>query len=604
VLFSLQSKCSRGSLPALTQGAAEHEQQLAESDASLQERHIAQSYPQLSQIGSAYGLLIERRVKSRMAPTNLVGHLARLLIRMLAMVQRARKLARKLEANRASYKTYLTIKYSGLFDSDYYLQTYPELRGKVRDPAKHYVRRGAKEGRNPSPHFSTLQYLDANPDVRRANINPLAHYIRHGIAEGRLTKITDSPACGASVDFPCSRDLKQTAVERLRLRSLGEGAIDPVIEKLHRLDPNNPSAGEFDAEFYAASYTDLNGLCSPEALRKHYEDFGRRQGRAGSPAKFLKDLGVSPSSVPLEFSPEAYAILNRDLQNLKERGRLELLAHFLRHGRHEQRLYSLSRLFVDPSRATTSEPASASAETGQKGGEDFRICCLAHVYYPDLWPELARHIINMREIPSALYVNLVDTTWTEELHAAVRQDFPEAHIYVSLNRGRDIGGFFALLRNIEIDEYDAYCLVHTKKSPDMDELEVGQWRDDLLGAILGSREIFKENVNLLSQNKDIGLIGAGRWRNTSLCGNADNYYRLLDVLGVEGEHRQCEYLSGTMMFLRTSVLKEIYMALCEIEFEDGDNRPLEFHRDGQIAHAVEPLIGNIVRKQGYEFAWR
>jgi hypothetical protein len=57
---------------------------------------------------------------------------------------------------------------------------------------------------------------------------------------------------------------------------LGEGAIDPVIEKLHRLDPNNPSASEFDPEFYAARYAELNGLCSAEALRKHYEGVGRR----------------------------------------------------------------------------------------------------------------------------------------------------------------------------------------------------------------------------------------------------------------------------------------------------------------------------------------
>ena len=484
-------KSSRGQLkfrPALTQDQAEPLQQLTESEASMQ-KHIAQSYPQLSQIGSAYGLLIERRVKSRMAPTNLVGHLAGLLIRMLVPVlPRARKLAKKLEANRAFSKTYLTIKYSGLFDSDYYLQTYPDLRGKVRDPAKHYVRHGAKEGRNPSPYFSTLQYLEANPDVSKANINPFAHYIRHGIAEGRLAKITNSQACGASVDLPCSRDLKQTAVERLLPRSLSGGA--------------------------------------------------------------------------------------------------------------------LSHWFVDPSTATNSARASVYAETRNKCGEDFRICCLAHVYYADLWPELARYIFNMQEVRFELYVNLVDTTWTEELHSAVRQDFPKAHIYVSPNRGRDIGGFFALLRNIEIDKYDVFCLVHTKKSPHMDKFAVQKWRDDLLGAILGSRQIVRENVNLLSQNEVIGLIGTARWRNTSLYSNADRYYRLLDELGIEGEHRRCEYLSGTMMFLRASVLKEIYMALCEIEFEDGDNRSLEFHMDGQIAHVIERLIGNIVRKQGYVFAWR
>jgi hypothetical protein len=53
------------------------------------------------------------------------------------------------------------------------------------DPAEHYLRFGAAEGRNPSPKFDTVYYLESNPDVAAAGVNPLLHYIQFGISEGR-----------------------------------------------------------------------------------------------------------------------------------------------------------------------------------------------------------------------------------------------------------------------------------------------------------------------------------------------------------------------------------------------------------------------------------
>ena len=44
---------------------------------------------------------------------------------------------------------------SGLFDAAYYLSTYPEVVALGMDPAKHYIRFGWQEGRNPHPLFDT-----------------------------------------------------------------------------------------------------------------------------------------------------------------------------------------------------------------------------------------------------------------------------------------------------------------------------------------------------------------------------------------------------------------------------------------------------------------
>ncbi|HSQ17084.1 MAG TPA: rhamnan synthesis F family protein [Anaerolineales bacterium] len=75
---------------------------------------------------------------------------------------------------------------SGLFDKQYYLDHYPDVRAAGVDPLWHFIRQGWKEGRNPSQRFNTKYYLDQNPDVRAVGMNPLTHYLRYGITEGRV----------------------------------------------------------------------------------------------------------------------------------------------------------------------------------------------------------------------------------------------------------------------------------------------------------------------------------------------------------------------------------------------------------------------------------
>ena len=74
---------------------------------------------------------------------------------------------------------------SGLFDEEWYLAQYPEVR-EMGSPVEHYLTAGWKEGKNPSPRFHTWKYLYAYPDVRQSGMNPLVHYLSHGRAEGRF----------------------------------------------------------------------------------------------------------------------------------------------------------------------------------------------------------------------------------------------------------------------------------------------------------------------------------------------------------------------------------------------------------------------------------
>lgn len=232
-----------------------------------------------------------------------------------------------------------------------------------------------------------------------------------------------------------------------------------------------------------------------------------------------------------------------------------------------------------------------------------RVCCLAHVYYDDLWPELADAIRRFGRINVDLRVNVADRPRSEEAAAKVREDFPGALVRISPNRGRDIGGFFALMRDLDFERYDVICLLHTKKSPHLPEAVGRQWRRDLLEAILADEATAAINVGRMLQDPAIGLVASAKWRRTGIGHNRRRYRDYLDRLAIGPANRRCEFVAGTMMFVRPRVLKTLYLALAGIEFEDYEGRPLEAQLDGEAMHAIERVLGNVVRELGLRFAW-
>ena len=74
---------------------------------------------------------------------------------------------------------------SPYFDAAFYRDRNPDVVTARMDPARHYLRHGWAEGRDPSAAFSVAGYLHRHPDVAAAGMDPLRHYLTHGQAEGR-----------------------------------------------------------------------------------------------------------------------------------------------------------------------------------------------------------------------------------------------------------------------------------------------------------------------------------------------------------------------------------------------------------------------------------
>lgn len=77
------------------------------------------------------------------------------------------------------------VKLNSRFDKKWYMKTYTDVNFSEYCAAEHYLTKGWKEGKDPSPRFSTSGYLRLNDDVRESGICPLIHWKLKGKKEHR-----------------------------------------------------------------------------------------------------------------------------------------------------------------------------------------------------------------------------------------------------------------------------------------------------------------------------------------------------------------------------------------------------------------------------------
>lgn len=455
---------------------------------------------------------------------------------------------------------------------------YGKAEGRVSSEQQFYQQLGLNPDKLPTD-FDWNAYLELNPDLQghlQSKWSAIQHFLVHGATEGRL--------------YSFNQLYYQPKSESEKQRD--ENLDDASTEK--------ESDGKFDWRFYLDYNEDLRTISSYEEAYYHWLNHGKSEGRIGSEEQFYEAHGIKKSDIPIDFEWQGYLDLHLDLKaNINSKWKA--ISHYITIGWKEKRIYSLDQLHKGSQVAEKS--IAQFDETPSEPSRVRRIAVLFHLYYFDLWDEIRAYLQNIEE-EFDFYVNIVESIWTPEIHDRIRQDFPQARIQISQNRGKDIGGHLASMDLIDFSQYDVFCLIHTKKSPHVSHLISDQWRKDLYDAILGSKEKVKENLAIIRQDSTVGLIGSRYWRNTDVLNNSEHYDKLLDVFDIDPEARPCEYLSGTMMIVRPQIWKIIYDKFRNHDLEAGDGKDLDFQKDGQIAHALERVIGNLVRHHGMRLFWQ
>lgn len=117
-------------------------------------------------------------------------------------------------------KDYLLINKSGLFDEEYYLLQYPDVRQADVNPLWHFVSVGWKEGRNPNANFDLANYLSSVIGSTKSIENPLLYHIKNQIRNKSNTII---------------ESLSQSSTARSDLVMVGEELDNCVVLNNERL---------------------------------------------------------------------------------------------------------------------------------------------------------------------------------------------------------------------------------------------------------------------------------------------------------------------------------------------------------------------------------
>ena len=133
------------------------------------------------------------------------------------------------------------------------------------NPLVHYIRGGAREGRDPNPLFDSDWYLAQNPDAAIAGGNPLEHYITHGEKERRR------PNRYFDVKWYYE---KYNSVMELR------SALADYLQ--HAFSGERQPNEVFDNAWYLASYPDVRS--SGIMPLRHFLLHGAKEGRDPGPA--------------------------------------------------------------------------------------------------------------------------------------------------------------------------------------------------------------------------------------------------------------------------------------------------------------------------------
>lgn len=236
-------------------------------------------------------------------------------------------------------------------------------------------------------------------------------------------------------------------------------------------------------------------------------------------------------------------------------------------------------------------PPAADGE-GPRGVEPPRILVLAHVHYSELWPDIDDRLARLPEAFD-LVVTVTEGP-AEGVIPNILRRHPDARIEVFANRGRDWAPVVLLANKGVFAGYSAIAKVHTKKSEH--RIDGDGWRLSLLDGVLESPEAIRRIVDLLSEDRSVGMVvpsghvsGIEHWGSDQVIVEA-----LASRLPMAFDPEALKFPSGSMFWCRPWVLErlaDLSMSIADFEQEAGQY-------DGTTAHALERLVGIFAETAG------
>lgn len=194
-----------------------------------------------------------------------------------------------------------------------------------------------------------------------------------------------------------------------------------------------------------------------------------------------------------------------------------------------------------------------------------RILCICHIGQFDVFMKMKTYLDNAMNIEHNsniivdLFINIVNIQHLNNVQENIellKQYYPTANIIKSDNYGFDIGSFFHILDIIKQKgiEYDYVLKIHTKTND--------PFRENALTSILENTSKINRILNIFKTDEKVGCIGSKKCFCYDTKQDNINNIAHLSILKrhfCKKQISQLPFISGTMFWMRFSILKNVFM---------------------------------------------
>lgn len=233
--------------------------------------------------------------------------------------------------------------------------------------------------------------------------------------------------------------------------------------------------------------------------------------------------------------------------------------------------------------------------------ENRRVALHLHVYYPDLLPEIMT-CLGRNEMCPDLFVSVNNAAACELVTSELKGYRGRVvDIQIVPNRGRDIGPFITTFGSHLVDNYDFIGHLHTKKSADVQDAEIGKiWFKFLLENLLGGANgaMADRILGAMQQDTSIGMVFPDDPNILGLGENRAFAEVLAKRIGLQNLPEYFSFPVGTMFWASAAALRPI-MDL-KLGWDDYPEEPLPYDRS--MLHALERLFSLSVTAANLRYA--
>ena len=236
-----------------------------------------------------------------------------------------------------------------------------------------------------------------------------------------------------------------------------------------------------------------------------------------------------------------------------------------------------------------------------------RIAVVAHIFYEEIWPDIANAIRNLLDVPEyRVDIFLTYPVRPEDrrnrMERALSKEFPAADLVAVPNRGWDVGPFFLTLNKLKLDEYSLVVKLHTKRDIPTFWINFwpfhgGEWRRSLL-SFCATPKAARRTLRAFRTQPRLGMVAGERVIDP--CGYGSGRTPELQaamVVSVGLKPRQMTAVYGTMWAVRAQLLRPLWRRYSEEDF--CLTNPSNPHAEYGLAGDWEGAFGMLIRAQGY-----